>query len=456
MAVWMGGTVVLGLLAWWLRRRILSSQGWSRWILEEEVQEPGLRGKGTKWALVGDCRLIFTPSALALALLKHLGKSAYLEAQRWSWRTWPTLQTAKQLLWPPDQLLEMARDHLQVADGGLVALDWVVGPGGGSRKGFVAAGATVLLVVPNAAGKITRNLCQLCRLALDKGHYPVIFNRRGHNGCPLTSVRLQPFGDPTDLKEAVTYIRFRHPTAVLFAASEGSGSGLLLSYLGECGSSCDVQGAVCVSPLLKGQDWFEAGSPWLWEWSLLLYQKTVISRHAKALREVVDMEKVLGSHSLREFEDALFCCGKSRPVTWETYWACNEPLRDADDVAVPVLCICSADDPVRGPPSQTLPWELFRTNPHFFLLLAPHGGHCGFLQKRACSSAASWGNTVALDYLEVLAKFFQAEEGMGDGLCRRRSVALDHHRQGPRQHGDTSPAALDFQENFCWQRSYTH
>lgn len=280
MAVWMVGLVILGLLACWLGRCrcIVISQGWCPWTTEEEAEEHGPRGKGVQQSLVGDCQLIFKPSALALALLKNLGKSADLEAQRWSWKTWPCLQTVKQLLWPPNYPLEYARDHLQVADNGLVALDWVVGPWDRSGKRSSSVESAVLLVVPNTTGKITRNICQLCQLALEKGYYPVIFNRRGHNGCPLSSGRLQPFGDPSDLKEAVTYIRFRHPTAVLFAISEGSGSGLLLSYLGECGSSCDLRGAACISPLLKGQDWFEGGSPWLCEWILLLYQKRVISR----------------------------------------------------------------------------------------------------------------------------------------------------------------------------------
>ncbi|XP_054857343.1 protein ABHD15 [Eublepharis macularius] len=457
MAVWMVGLVFLGLLVWWFgrRRRIVCSQGLRKWVLEEETEERSLRGKGAARSQVWDCQLICKPSALARALLRNLCKSADPKALPWSWKMWPYLQTVKQLLWPPDHPLEFARDYLQVADNGIVALDWVVGLQNRSGKGPGAAEAAVLLVVPNAAGKITRNVCQLCQLALEAGYYPVIFNRRGHNGCPLTSVRLQSFGDPSDLKEAVMYIRFRHPTAVLFAVSEGSGSGLLLSHLGECGSSCDLSGVACISPLLKCQDWFEAGSPWLCEWSLLLYQKRVISRYAKALQEVVEMESVLGSRSLREFEEALFCHRKGQAMTWEAYWGCNEPLRDADEVAVPVLCICSADDPVRGPPGRTLPWELFHTNPHFFLLLTPHGGHCGFLQKSPSSSSASWGNMVALEYLGVLDKFFHTEEATRERPRPGRSVILHHCSQGIFQSREGVPATLDFQETFTWQRSYT-
>ena len=82
----------------------------------------------------------------------------------------------------------------------------------------------------------------------------------------------------SDLKEAVTYIRFRHPAAPLFAVSEGSGSALLLSYLGECGSSSYVTGAACISPVLRCREWFEAGLPWPYERGFLLHQKISLSR----------------------------------------------------------------------------------------------------------------------------------------------------------------------------------
>lgn len=268
------GFALLVLLAWWL-------QGHGTSLLDRGQQgspSSGVNLVETRGSLVGHCQLICKPSALAQDLLKSLRRSPELEANRWAWMSWPNLQTVAQLLWPPAQPLEFARDHLQLADNGIVALDWVVGPWKRDRNAANTGDSLVLLVVPSAAGQITRNIHQLCQLALEQGYYPVIFNRRGHNSCPLTSPRLQPFGDPSDLKEAVAYIRFRHPTAVLFAVSEGSGSGLLLSYLGECGSSSYLGGAACISPLLKCQEWFEEGAPWWYEWSLIMIQKRTISR----------------------------------------------------------------------------------------------------------------------------------------------------------------------------------
>lgn len=154
-------------------------------------------------------------------------------------------------------------------------------------------------------------------------------------------------------------------------------------------------------------------------------------RYAGALAEAVDVAKLLGSRSLRELEEALFC----GTTGWETYWERNEPLRDADEVAVPVLCVCSADDPVRGPPARTLPRELFRSSPYFFLLLTPRGGHCGFPQR---GPGRCWAHEAVLEYFRAIGEFLRAEE-------RRTGVPQPRRWGGP----VPEPPA------FTWQRSYT-
>ncbi|XP_061326074.1 protein ABHD15 [Pezoporus flaviventris] len=380
----------------------------------------------------GRCRLLCKPSALAQHLVRSLGRSVALRGGPWPWPRWPRLQMLQQLLQPPEPEPVVARELLQMPDAGLVALDWLVGPWGAAGGG---GSSPVLMLIPNAAGKVTGGLLQLGLRALEKGFIPVIFNRRGHNGCPLTTPRLQPFGDPRDLREAVTYLQCRHPSAPLLAVSEGSGSGLLLAYLGESGSSSRLAAAACISPIFRGRDWFEAGMPWLYEWPLLLHLKQGLSRYARSLAEVVDTEKLLRSRSLRDLEETLFCHTKPRATSWETYWDRNEPLRDADEAAVPVLCLCSADDPVRGTAARSLPLELFRTSPYFFLLLTPHGGHCGFPQR---GPGRCWGHEAVLEYFRAMAEFLRAEE-------RRKGLPRPRRLRGP----------IGEPPIFTWQRSYT-
>lgn len=271
--------------------------------------------------LPGGCRLICKPSALAQCLLRALRRSAALEPGPRSWLCGPHLQTLCHFVLPVGPGPELAREYLQLADDGLVALDWVVGPCARGRR-VTNAGSLppVLLVIPNAWGRLTRNVLGLCLLALERGYYPVIFHRRGHHGCPLVNPRLQPFGDPSDLKEAVTYIRFRHPAAPLFVVSEGSGSALLLSYLGECGSSSYVTGAACISPVLRCREWFEAGLPWPYERGFLLHQKITFSRWVTKTADGQGEERANRGLGLTQTDTALPCIeSNSLRVIWAKF-----------------------------------------------------------------------------------------------------------------------------------------
>ncbi|GCB63241.1 protein ABHD15-like [Scyliorhinus torazame] len=393
----------------------------------------------------GECspRLICKPSALARHLAQSCG--SFGPEPRLVWGGWPRLHTLYNGLWPAAGELRFAREHLQVADGGLVALDWALG-----EREAPPARAPVLLLVPDAGGRLTRHAGGLCRLALRRGYRPVLFNRRLHNGVPLTSRRLLPLGDPSDLREALRYIRHQHPAAQLLAASEGSGSALLLSYLGECGSSSHLTAAACISPIFSFQDWLQAGPFRLYRWLLLLQQKTNLSRYATVLGEIIDTEKLFRSCTLRELEEALFCRSKINNLSWASYWEKNDPLRDVDEVAVPLLCICSSDDPCRGNPEVTLPFELFETNPYFFLLLTKHGGHCGFLTSRS----SSWSHEALLEYFKSVSEFFRAEERTKN-QCRRKISTTSYKRRGEAAHKKDSVCSHNIHEIFNWQRSYT-
>nr|XP_033777157.1 protein ABHD15 [Geotrypetes seraphini] len=458
LSAWVLPLALLGLLA----KLLLWGNSYITKLLPQRWQEEGGRGEEEDdkdvfipvWKdFHGGCQLICKSSALANCLLRVFQRFLDLEKGSWFWRRWPHVQTLLQYMLPANGELEFARDHLQLLDGGIVALDWVVGPwktvkskGGAGTFNSVP----VLLVIPNLLGWLSRNVQQLCLLALEQGFYPVIFSRRGQNGCPLTTLKLQQFGDPADLKEAVTYIKFRHPSSLLFAVSEGTGSGSLLSYLGECGSSSYLTAAGCLSPVFRCQECFEVGLPWLYEWSFLLYQKMSLSRYTTALEDAVEMKKVFESRSLRELVETLFCLTRKNSTSWNVYWEKNDPLRDVDEVAIPVLCICSADDPLRGPPQTTLPTELFKTNPYFFLLLTQHGGHCGFLNN----GPISWSHEVTLEYFRAVTEFLRTEEKINRFPQRRSSVMLHRRRRGTLQKHEPSPS-YDMQEMFSWKRSYT-
>ncbi|XP_026051539.1 protein ABHD15 [Carassius auratus] len=460
-----------------------------------------------------EVRLICKPTALASHLKKHCYTLAQPPLARWP-QADPHFQIITNLMWPTKEGAELqggvhfTRDNLLLKDGGIVALDWAVSlmdqqaqgkrdhhPGGRFLAHHSSNPAIVVIIIPNALGRVTPHLLMLCHKALQQGFYPVVFHRRGHGGCPLTTPHYQEFGNTSDLAQAVAYLRSHHPSSTLLAVSESSGSGLLLSYLGECGSSSYLTAAACISPVFHGQLWFEYELPWLYQWIALIYRKFQINRYATALSSVMDVAKILHCNSLRDMEELMFCAPKqseqkisdsvdnvgkensrlSVKLDWPSYWERNEPLRDADEVAVPVLCLCSQDDPLL-PPLSTVPEGLFHNSPYFLLAVTQQGGHCSFMHEDGHGGTTSWSHSVVLEYFRVVSDFFKVEEKKGFKdvfaqrgsqslrhstsavLSRRRATLLRKERPIRRRQISTPSDKFTFeeeQEDFTWNRSYT-
>lgn len=217
-------------------------------------------------------------------------------------------------------------------------------------------------------------------------------------------------------------------------------------------------------------------------------------RYRTALEETIRTDAVFACTSLRGLEEALFCqpeperggasaCGEegggAGGARWEEYWERNEPLRDVDEVAVPVLCVCSRDDPVRGEAESTLPFDLFHSNPHLFLLLTEQGGHGGFFQAGGGAGGGAWGggdvgsapwsHLALLEFFRGVTDFFAAEERTKAASGRRGvkggagggAVARGNSRGGSQRHVSISTCkqlptcSHSIHSIYSWQRSYT-
>lgn len=207
-------------------------------------------------------------------------------------------------------------------------------------------------------------------------------------------------------------------------------------------------------------------------------------------------DALFSSSSLRGLEESLFCHPGQRSsapaaptepggsghssCAWDAYWERNEPLRDVDEVAIPVLSVCAKNDPVRGDTQSTIPLELFETNPHFFLLLTDRGGHCGFSTQSvgsasrplgAVSPAAvpnsllgsggtNWSHKAVLEFFRATTDFFAAEERTKQLAVRRRGIGVGPGSRVFRHRSVSTckrvPACShNIHAIYSWQRSYT-
>lgn len=221
------------------------------------------------------------------------------------------------------------------------------------------------------------------------------------------------------------------------------------------------------------------------------------------MQGILDVDAALRTSSLRDFEEAFFCSstqknlpppscrrsstqGSSPPALawalgeraepskdWDSYWERNEPLRDADEVAVPVLCIRSRDDPLL-PSANALPLPLFQSNPYFLLALTDKGGHCGFTLDEQTDlmeeESDNWSHVVVLEFFKAVADFLREErrgEVLSGGAAQQRGwvgKAAQLHRRKATMTRRTRPEHSRVEveeeeeaveEEFTWKRSYT-
>ncbi len=292
--------------------------------------------------------------------------------------------------------VRFGREYLVLKDDGTVALDWAIMEEPGGRD--LRDDSPILIALPGLTGDAS-SVSFLCKTALRSGYRAVVFNKRGHGGSELTTPRLQSFGDPSDLRQVIQHLKAKYSSAKLTAVGGSAGSGLLASYLGEFGSSCYLEAAVCVCPAYDGETTFHRSIKQPYNYFLMRILKKLVQRHAATLSGVIDLEYAMKSNTLLEFEERLYC----RMYNYESmaqYWANNNPIRAVHNISIPVMCINSLDDPICV--KANIPFEMFEELPNFMLVATKYGGHCGFLEA---PDLEPWAEKLSVEYITSVCGF---------------------------------------------------
>ncbi|XP_046582987.1 protein ABHD15-like [Haliotis rubra] len=345
-------------------------------------------------------------------LTRHLLSKCRLRERVFSPSFWirnPHVQSVLAAICPSFDV-NFDREYLQMRDKGVVALDWVV-----SVQPKIKRKRTILLIIPSITGSAL-GVSALCYDATQRGFKAVVFNRRGHGGSVLTTAKLQSSGDPSDLRQVVKYIRLKFPRCKLAAVGYGTGCGLLISYLGEFGSSALISVGACVSPCYDACERFSMSMRSMYDYMFLLFLKVILCRHARALSGTVDVKQALKAWTFHKYEEDVYC----RIYGYESmdeFWERNNPIRDVDDISVPVLCINSLDDPFYA--KSNIPYDLFKYYPNFLLVATEKGGHCGFLEG---FPPKSWADNLCLDYIEAVFEFTTKGYGVNNRGAVRSTI----------------------------------
>ena len=291
-------------------------------------------------------------------------------------------------------------DTLRMRDGGTTALDWI---------GLDAAATTpTLVVLPSITGDAQSMRSMVRDLRRSTGWRVVVCTRRGHGDLELTAPVLNTMGCTDDLREQLARIREEFPNSPLYAIGMSAGSAVLVRYLGEEGRHSLIRAGVAYCP------GYDIGVAWkrvppvynrLMSWRLKQY---FLSRHARALKHLGTYDACLATRDLAGFhEHAYEMAGCADPAD---YLARSNPMVVMKDIAVPVLIINAADDPMCVVANALDHVDTVRRVPDALLVRTARGSHCAFHEGWF---ARSWANRLMANYLLAAAEVGPDKETAG-------------------------------------------
>lgn len=140
--------------------------------------------------------------------------------------------------------------------------------------------------------------------------------------------------------------------------------------------------------------------------------KRVFARYAHMLskHDSIDVEQVMASRTIREFDDA--CTRRIfNYTTVNNYYRDASSCRFIEHVRIPLLCFNALDDPIAV--EESIPWDEIKINPYVVLATTDKGGHIGWFEH-------VWQPTrwIVKPLAEYIVAMFEVKEGWCSVFCK--------------------------------------
>ncbi|KAL1739432.1 Alpha/Beta hydrolase protein [Schizophyllum fasciatum] len=310
--------------------------------------------------------------------------------------------------------LQYRRQFIRMRDGGTIGMDWAP-----AEQSAAPANAPIIVVKHGITGgshePYVRCILDVATAPVSEGglgYRAVVCNFRGCAGIPITSPRLYSSGATDDFRQELAYIRSLYPDAPLIGLGFSLGANVLTRYLAEEGEESRlVAGCAVACPWNLLDDCNGLLNTFL---GTQLYSKGM----ACSLRKIVKRNKTaftagpehaaaveaalaLKRPTLKVFDDhftRLF--GGGAPMfpfpSAHAYYTGTSSHLAVRDIAVPLLALNAADDPI----VCRLPTLAGSEN--VVLAVTRHGGHLAWFEagKRG-GEPRRWMRRPVLEWLKV-------------------------------------------------------
>jgi len=297
----------------------------------------------------------------------------------------------------PERPMEFTRRFLQLADGGMIALDWL---------STWQPGQPLLLLLHGLTGGSQENYMQhIADVAAEHGYCVVVQTARGCNETELVTAKGYSACWTADVRATTRFLRrMVGDETPFFAAGVSLGGSILSRFLVEEGSACTLQGAALLCPSL---DMRKSSALLNTPLNRLTYNRTLagsLAQYAKRheatfkLVPAIPYETAANAKTVHDFDSAVVV--PSFGFEDVEHYYCESttgPLLERH-VGVPTLIAHAADDPICCP--TAIPTHAPKGNPNIIIAMTATGGHVAWLQG-VWPGGRSWVD-------EPLAQFFDA------------------------------------------------
>lgn len=267
----------------------------------------------------------------------------------------------------------------------------------------IPADAPVLLCLHGLEGHAKGvYMLETYRQALKHGLRPVGLNYRTCGDIMNQTWQMYNAGATDDVALTVNELLKQFPDASsINIVGFSLGGNMLVKYLGEGRElPSKLMATAAVSPpfdMNLGIQQLLHGMGWFYGFRFLRTLKRKARLKADLIKDRVDLDAVLASKTLFEFDDV----GTSQLYGYknaEDYYnqcGCGQFL---DRVTVPTLLIRSLDDPFMDP--ADIPYDTIEQNPNLYAAITETGGHVGFMQ----AGRHFWGEETAVRFVDHVLK----------------------------------------------------
>lgn len=245
--------------------------------------------------------------------------------------------------------------------------------------------ALTLIVVHGLEGSTeSQYMMGVARHGLAAGMNVVLMNQRNCGGMDHCAPTLYNSSLSADVAAVAQHLVDRDKVSHFALIGFSMGGNLVLKLAGEWGTHApkELRAVAAVCPamdLAASADALHQPGNRIYEYYFLLQLFRRIKRKAKHFPGFLDLSRLRGVRSLRQFDDRITAhyCGFSGA---DDYYARAAAANVVDRIAVPTLIIHAADDPfIRMLPETR---ERILRNPNITFIETADGGHCAFIGER--------------------------------------------------------------------------